>query len=183
MHSLSSSWQDTQVVVRAMHLASPALHFMAPLSDGLFFSLPTSSQPIVCRACLRCVLANFCHLTLSSVYWNQGLNFAKFFTRLSCLQCVLWLQSRSCFTAIFVTWLCRGCIGTRGLISLNFSCPGLVCYVFCSSRAEVVLGPMFVTWLLFSYGDYSQRFCPSDYIRHIHHAFIIIFVTRHTGCC
>ena len=38
---------------------------------------------------------------------NQGLNFAKVFTPWSCLHCVLWLQSRSCFTAIFVTWLCR----------------------------------------------------------------------------
>ena len=28
---------------------------------------------------------------------------------------------------------------------------------------------------------YLQRSCPSDYIRHIHHAFIIIFETRHTG--
>ena len=26
-----------------------------------------------------------------------------------------------------------------------------------------------------------QRSCPSDYIRHIHHAFIIIFETSHTG--
>ena len=36
----------------AMHLALPALHFMAPLSDDLFFSLPTSSQPMVSRACI-----------------------------------------------------------------------------------------------------------------------------------
>ena len=28
---------------------------------------------------------------------------------------------------------------------------------------------------------YLQRSCPGDYIRHIHHAFIIIFETRHTG--
>ena len=37
----------------AMHLALPALRFMAPLSDGLLFSLPTPapSQPIVSRAC------------------------------------------------------------------------------------------------------------------------------------
>ena len=27
---------------------------------------------------------------------------------------------------------------------------------------------------------YLQRFSPSDYIRHIHHAFITIFETRHT---
>ena len=30
---------------------------------------------------------------------------------------------------------------------------------------------------------YLQRSCPSDYIRHMHHAFIIIFGTIHTGCC
>ena len=52
MHSLSSSRQYTQVVVMAIHLALPALHFMAPLSDGLFSSLPTPSQPIVSRACI-----------------------------------------------------------------------------------------------------------------------------------
>ena len=28
-----------------------------------------------------------------------------------------------------------------------------------------------------------QRSCSSNYIRHIHHAFIIIFETRPTGCC
>ena len=28
---------------------------------------------------------------------------------------------------------------------------------------------------------YLQRSCPSDYIRHIHHVFIIIFETSHTG--
>ena len=28
-----------------------------------------------------------------------------------------------------------------------------------------------------------QRSCSSNYIRHIHHAFIIIFEARHTGCC
>ena len=29
----------------AVHLALPALHLMAPLSDGLFVSLPTLSRP------------------------------------------------------------------------------------------------------------------------------------------
>ena len=62
-------------------------------------------------------------LPLSSVYWNQGLNFAKFFTPWSCLHCVWWLQSRSCFTKIFVTWLCRACVRTRGLISIHFITP------------------------------------------------------------
>ena len=50
-----------------------------------------------------CFAANFCFLTLSSVCWNQGLNFAKFFTSWSCFHYVLWLQSRSCFAAIVVT--------------------------------------------------------------------------------
>ena len=66
-------------------------------------------------------------------------------------KCVLWLQSRSCFAAIFVTWLCRACVGTRGLISLNFSRPGLVSTMFCGSRAEVVLRQFFVTWLCRAY--------------------------------
>ena len=52
MHSLSPSRQETQVVVMAMHLALPTLHLMALLSDGLFVSLPTSSQPMVSRACI-----------------------------------------------------------------------------------------------------------------------------------
>ena len=86
-----------------------------------------------------CFTAIFCYLTLSSVCQNQGLNFAKTFTPWSCLHCVLWLQSRSCFAAIFVTWLCRACVRTRGLISLKFSRPGLVYGVFCGSRAEIVL--------------------------------------------
>ena len=48
---------------------------------------------------------------------------------------------------IFVTWLCRACAGTRGLISLNFPRPGLVSTMFCDSRGEVVLRQFFVTWL------------------------------------
>ena len=40
---------------------------------------------------------------------------------------------------IFVTWLCRACTRTRGLISLKFSRPGTVCTLFCGSRADVVL--------------------------------------------
>ena len=34
----------------------------------------------------------------------------------------------------------------------------------------------------FSTFNYLQRSCPSDHIRYIHHAFIIIFETRNTGC-
>ena len=45
---------------------------------------------------------NFCFLTLSSMYWNQGLNFTKFFMPWSCLLCVFWLQSRSCFMDNFL---------------------------------------------------------------------------------
>ena len=44
---------------------------------------------------------------------------------------------------IFVTRLSRACIETRGLITLNFSRPGLVYHAFCCSRAEVVLRPIF----------------------------------------
>ena len=52
MHLLSSSRQETTVVVMGMRLTLAALHLMAPLSDGLFFSFPTSSKPIVSRACI-----------------------------------------------------------------------------------------------------------------------------------
>ena len=44
----------------------------------------------------------FCHLTLSSVFWNQGLNFAKFLSHPYFVHSVLRLQSRSCFTAILL---------------------------------------------------------------------------------
>ena len=44
--------QDTEVVVMATHLALPALHFMVPLSEGLFSLFPPHPQPIVSRACI-----------------------------------------------------------------------------------------------------------------------------------
>ena len=83
------------------------------------------------------------------------------------------------------------------MISPNFSRPGLVYYVFCGSRAEVVLQQFLLPCrafvrtrclisLNFSYPGlvyYLQQSCPSDYIKHVHHAFIIIFETRNTGCC
>ena len=47
----------------------------------------------------------------------------------------LWLQSRSCFTSNF-------CYLTLSSVYWN---QGLVYNVLCSSRAEVVLGPIFVT--------------------------------------
>ena len=70
---------------------------------------------------------------------EPGANFAKIFTPWSRLHWVLWLQSRSCFRAIFLIWLCQACVRTRDLISLKFSRPGLVYTVFCCSRAEVGL--------------------------------------------
>ena len=36
-------------------------------------------------------------------------------------------------------------------------------------------------WKAVKSESYLQRSCPSNYIRNIHHAFIIIFETRHTG--
>ena len=41
------------VVMASGHLALSALHSMAPLLDGLFFSLPAPSQPIISWACIR----------------------------------------------------------------------------------------------------------------------------------
>ena len=58
---------------------------------------------------------------------EPGINFAEIFTPWSSSHCVLWLQSRSRFTAILVTWLCRACVRTRGLISIR---PGLVYNLF-----------------------------------------------------
>ena len=94
--------------------------FVAPeqkMFYGQFFLLPDSVERVLKPgaytlakfftpwSCLQCVLwlqsrscftANFfCYLTLSSVYWNQGLHyFVKFFHAL-----ILFTKSRSCFTA------------------------------------------------------------------------------------
>ena len=47
-------------------------------------------------------------------------------------------------------------------------------------RARILLSDNIQSGGSFSV-NYLKRSCPSDYIRHIHHAFIIIFETRHTG--
>ena len=100
-----------------------------------------------CGSRAEVVSRQFFFQTLSSVYYSHGLNFAKIFTPWSCLHWVLWLQSRSCFTAIFVTWLCRACIGTRGLISLSLLTPWscLHCIFWLQSRS--CFTAIFVIWL------------------------------------
>ena len=133
---------EVRVIINGCILMMSQLLFGLCFRCKLFLAKSTGFVLYKCVLWLQsrsCFAANFCYLTLSSVYWNQGLDFAKFFTPWSCLHCVLWLQSRSCFTAIFVTWLCWACVRTRGLISLKFSRTGLVYTVFCGSRAEVVL--------------------------------------------
>ena len=88
-----------------------------------------------------CFMANFCSLALSSVYWNQGLNFTNFFYAL--------VLFTTCFVApeqielvlrpIFVTWLCRACTGTwsclqRGWWLQSRSCfTAYFCYLTLSS--------------------------------------------------
>ena len=77
--------------------------------------------------------------SVESVY-NLGLNFAKFLLppglvyNLFCR-----FKQKMFYGQLFVTWLRRDRIGTRSLISLKFSRPGLVYYMFRGSRAEVVL--------------------------------------------
>ena len=62
-------------------------------------------------------------------------------------KCVLWLQSRSCFRAIFSFLTLSSVFITRGLISLIFLSPPDVVYnLFCGSKAEVVLRQFLVTW-------------------------------------
>ena len=62
-------------------------------------------------------------------------------------KCVLWLQSRSCFRAIFSFLTLSSVFITRGLISLIFLlAPDLVYNLFCGSKAEVVLRQFLVTW-------------------------------------
>ena len=62
-------------------------------------------------------------------------------------KCVLWLHSRSCFTAIFSFLTLSSVFIATGLISLIFLLPpGLVYNLFCGSKAEVVLRQFFVTW-------------------------------------
>ena len=69
--------------------------FISELLFGLCFNcqlfLAIIQQVFVLNKCVlwlqsrSCFTGNFWYLTLSSVYWNQGLNFAKFFTPWSCL--------------------------------------------------------------------------------------------------
>ena len=66
---------------------------MSELLFGLCFCchFKQNSQVFVSNKCVlwlqsrSCFTANFCYLTLSSMYWNQGLNFAKFFIPWFCL--------------------------------------------------------------------------------------------------
>ena len=107
-------------------------------------------------------------------------------------KCVLWLLSRSCFTAIFVSWLCQACIGTRDLILLNFSYPGLVYSVFFGSRAEVVLWTIFcfltVSSIYWNQGlDFAKFFTPWSCLLCVlwlqsRSCFTAIFVTLSSIC-
>ena len=84
-----------------------------------------------------CFAANFCYLFLSSVCWNQWLNFAKFFTPWSCFQYVLWLQSRSCFTAIFYYLTLSSVCWNQGLNFAKIFTPRscLHCVLWLQSRS------------------------------------------------
>ena len=71
--------------------------------------------------------------------WNQGLNFANIFTPWSCLSCVLWLQSRSCFAEFFLPGSVERVLEPGAYFLYTLLRPGLVYTVFCGSKAEVVL--------------------------------------------
>ena len=82
------------------------------------------------------------------------------------------------YSLYFFPFVCsRACVRTRGLISINFITPW--------SCLQFVLRIVAPEQTLFrgNFVSYLQRSCSSDYIRHIHYAFIIIFETIHTGCC
>ena len=85
--------------------------FMSELLFGLCFRCCFQQNPQM-FVLNKCVLrlqsrsrftAIFCFLILLSVFITRGLISLNFITPWSCLQFVLWLQRRSCFTAIFVT--------------------------------------------------------------------------------
>ena len=98
---------------------------------SLNFFMPWSCLQCVLLLQSRCCFANFCFLTLSSVYPNQGLNLAKFFTPWCRLQCVLWLQSRSCFTANSCYLTLSSMYWIQGLHFAKFFTPWscLLCFV------------------------------------------------------
>ena len=122
-----------------------------------------------------CFTANFCYPTLSSVYWNQGLNFTKFFTPWSCLPCVLSLQSRSCFTTNFCYLTLSTVCWNQGLNCAEFF-TALVLFTMCfvaPEQTQVDLRPIFcyltvssVYWnqglnfykLYYALGPVSRRF-------------------------
>ena len=91
---------------------------------------------------------NFCYLTLSSVCWNQGLNFAKFLR--PGLVSTMFCGSRAerVLRQFFVTWLCRACVRTRGLnfaiIFTPWSCLHCVFNLWHQSRS--CFTAIFVTW-------------------------------------
>ena len=112
------------------------------------------------------------------------------------MHCVLWLQGRSCFAPIWfpdsvsverfsLVWVLR-----LGVLSLGVWGVVFLLVVRCLGKYYSYVGRQISPSLslgawarLVLIGYYLQRSCPSDYIRHIHHAFIIIFETRNTGCC
>ena len=110
--------------------------FMSELLFGLCFCcrFQQNSQVFVSSKCVlwlapeqKLFYGNFCYLALLSVYWNQGLNFVKFFMPWSCLLCVLWLQSRSCFTEIFCYLTLSSILFSYGDCGvLNLLLPGLL---------------------------------------------------------
>ena len=108
-----------------------------------FYQYPQVFVPNKCVLWLQsrsCFMAIFCLLTLSRVFITWGLILLNFYYPLVLFTiCFVASEQKMFYGQLFVTWLRRARIETRGLNSLTFSRPGLVYYVFCGSRAEVVL--------------------------------------------
>ena len=109
LHAAAFSWVSYCLAYAFVDVFSKNPQFLFQINVFCGSRAEVVLRPIfvtwLCRACVR----------------TRGFISLKFFT--PWLHCVLWLQSRSCFTAILVTWLCRACVRTRGLISINFITP------------------------------------------------------------
>ena len=112
---------------------------------SLNFFMPWSCLQCVLLLQSRCCFANFCFLTLSSVYPNQGLNLAKFFTPWCRLQCVWWLQSRSCFTANSCYLTLSSMYWIQGLNFAKFFTPWSCLLCFVAAEQQLFYGQYFVT--------------------------------------
>ena len=86
------------------------------------------------RVCLPIVYGHF-FVTCLCLYLDQGLNLANF-SRAGLKMCFVTPEQKFFYGQLFIPWLCQVCIESKGLVSLNFSRPGLVTMFFWGSRVE-----------------------------------------------